>query len=217
MRFPKIDEVAAALRNVNKMQLPDDADDDGEGGGIDVRLQVYPDGDWAVRWGSSDYDQDHRGYWGASSVPGDNRRFDSKALARDLIEQAKEQRATGGGDDLEEGRRTVRETDDEDDDDEEDEDERDDDGSSDPSQVEFAVDDMSGHERIFKTFNEAAGFAVSIAASNGSTVNLDVLIWSPAGARAYGGDDAVEQYFEDPEASVFERIEIRADAVGRVA
>ena len=101
MRFPKIDEVAAALRNVNKMQLPDDADDDGEGSGIDVRLQVYPDGDWAVRWGSSDYDQDHRGYWGASSVPGDNRRFDSKDLARDLIDQAKEHFAQGDDEDEE--------------------------------------------------------------------------------------------------------------------
>jgi hypothetical protein len=94
MRFPKIDDVAAELRAINKQQLNrDDADE-----GIDVRLQVYPDGDWAVRSGSSDYDQDHRGYWGASGVPGDNRRFDSKAVARDLIDQAKEQRATGGDD-----------------------------------------------------------------------------------------------------------------------
>jgi len=98
MRFPKIDEVAAELRSVNKQQLrPEDAEE-----GIDVRLQVYPDGDWAVRWGSSDYDQDHRGYWGSSSVPGDNRRFDSKALARDLIEQAKEHFAQGDDEDEEE-------------------------------------------------------------------------------------------------------------------
>jgi hypothetical protein len=98
MRFPKIDEVAAQLRSVNKQQLrPEDAEE-----GIDVRLQVYPDGDWAVRWGSSDYDQDHRGYWGSSSVPGDNRRFDSKALARDLIEQAKEHFAQGDDEDEEE-------------------------------------------------------------------------------------------------------------------
>jgi hypothetical protein len=101
--------------------------------------------------------------------------------------------------------------------DDEEEDDRDDDGSTNPDDVEFSVDDARGRERIFKTFDEAAGFAVSMAASNGSTVNLDVLIWSPAGARAYGGDDAVEQYFEDPEASVFERIKIKADAVGRVA
>lgn len=95
MRFPKIDEVAAELRAINKQESAPDGDD----GGIDVRLQVYPDGNWAVRWGSSDYDQDHRGYWGASSVPGDNRRFDSKATARDLIDQAKDHRAQGDDDD----------------------------------------------------------------------------------------------------------------------
>jgi len=81
--------------------------------------------------------------------------------------------------------------------------------------VEFAVDDASGNERVFKSFDEAAGFAVSLAAS-GRDTNLDVLIWSEKGARAYGGDDAVEQYREDPEASVFERLEIRVNPVGRV-
>lgn len=95
MRFPTINDVAADLRQINKTTLqPDDADE-----GIDVRLQVYPDGEWAVHSGSADYDQDHRGYWGSSSVPGDNRRFDSKDIARDLIEQAREHKATGGDDD----------------------------------------------------------------------------------------------------------------------
>lgn len=93
MRFPNINDVAAELRNINKNTDPEP---DGDDGGVDVRLQVYPDGQWAVRWGSSDYDQDHRGYWGSSSVPGGNRRFDSKDIARDLIDQAREQKATGG-------------------------------------------------------------------------------------------------------------------------
>lgn len=83
--------------------------------------------------------------------------------------------------------------------------------------VEFAVDDASGKERIFKKFDEAAGFAVSIAASGRPNVHIDVLIWSKSGARFYGGDDAVEQYNEDPEASVFERLEISVNYVGRVA
>jgi|GEM_PF-6854379 len=95
MRFPSIADVAAELRSINKQQSSDDGDD----GGIDVRLQVHTDGNWTVNWGSSDYDQDHRGYWGSSSVPGDNRRFDSKDIARDLIEQAREQKATGGDED----------------------------------------------------------------------------------------------------------------------
>ena len=82
--------------------------------------------------------------------------------------------------------------------------------------VEYAVDDASGQQRTFRTFDDAAGFAVAVAASGKPDVNLDVLIWSKAGARFYGGDDAVEQYKEDPEASVFERLEIRVNYVGRV-
>jgi hypothetical protein len=82
--------------------------------------------------------------------------------------------------------------------------------------VEYAVDDASGKERIFKTFDEAAAFALSVAISRGEST-LDVLIHSTWGAKFYGGDDAVEQYKEDPEASVFERFEIRVNNVGRVS
>ena len=82
--------------------------------------------------------------------------------------------------------------------------------------VEYAVDDYQGKERIFKTFDEAAGFAFSVAASRGETVNLDVLIWSEEGAEWYGGDSAVEQYNEDPEASVYERLEITVNNAGRI-
>lgn len=82
--------------------------------------------------------------------------------------------------------------------------------------VEYAVDDYQGEERIFKTFDEAAGFAFSVAASRGETVNLDVLIWSEEGAEWYGGDSAVEQYNEDPEASVYERLEITVNNAGRI-
>jgi hypothetical protein len=81
--------------------------------------------------------------------------------------------------------------------------------------VDYAVDDASGKEHIFKTWDEAASFALGMAASTGSA-NLDVLIHSTFGAKFYGGSDAVDQYKEDPEASVFERFEIRVNAVGRV-
>jgi hypothetical protein len=84
-------------------------------------------------------------------------------------------------------------------------------------QVEYAVDDAGGKERIFKTFDEAAGFAVAVALSGRERVNLDVLIHDKKGAKFYGGDDAVEQYNEDPDASVFERFEIRVNPVGRVS
>ena len=82
--------------------------------------------------------------------------------------------------------------------------------------VEYSVDDASGQERIFKTFDEAAAFALSIAIARGEA-DLDVLIHSTWGAKFYGGDDAVVQYKEDPEASVFERFEIRVNNAGRIS
>lgn len=88
MRFPSIKAVAAELRAINQELYPNDYP---EGDSCDVRLQVYPDGQWAVRSGDSSYDLDHRGYWGCSSLNG--RRFDSREIARDLIDQAKDQYA----------------------------------------------------------------------------------------------------------------------------
>ena len=83
--------------------------------------------------------------------------------------------------------------------------------------IEYAVDDFSGKERIFKTFDEAAGFAVAVAASGKEDVSIDVLIYSKAAARAYGGDDFADEYAEDPDASVSDRIVITAESVGKVS
>jgi hypothetical protein len=82
--------------------------------------------------------------------------------------------------------------------------------------LDYAVDDAAGDQHVFHRFKEAAGFAVSLAAS-GREVHLDVLCYSVAGAAAWGGDDAVESYQEDPDCSVLERIVIRAESIGRVA
>jgi hypothetical protein len=81
--------------------------------------------------------------------------------------------------------------------------------------VEFHVEKPNGETDIFKDPDKAAGLAVGIAAS-GRKATIDVVIWSKAGARAYGGDDGVEQYNEDPEASVFERLEISVNSLGRI-
>lgn len=75
--------------------------------------------------------------------------------------------------------------------------------------VEFGV----GNE-VFKTFEEAAAYALSTAIARGE-VALDVLIYSRAGANAYGGDDAQMEYQEDPD-GVFERFVVRVSAVGKV-
>jgi hypothetical protein len=86
MRFPSISIVASELRQIN-------AHVEGE---ADIRLQVYPSGEWSLRVGDSSYDQDHHGYWGASSLPGYDprknrtRRFPSFLIARDLISQCKD-------------------------------------------------------------------------------------------------------------------------------
>ena len=84
--------------------------------------------------------------------------------------------------------------------------------------VEYMVEDASGKARYFKSSNEAAGFAISIAMSHGKPVNIDVLVHSPAGARWYrGSSDGVAEYEEDPDASVFDRIVINAESIGRVS
>jgi hypothetical protein len=91
--FPSIAAVAQRLREISENV-------EGE---CDVRLQVYPGGNtgimsWTVRFGPSDYDQDHTGFWGASAVPGvyngKPKRFGSRDVARDLIEQARDHYAS---------------------------------------------------------------------------------------------------------------------------
>lgn len=62
--------------------------------GIDVRLQVYPDGSWAIRVGPSDYDLDHRGFWGAASVSPTDKVKDLDDTARSLLDQVVEHKET---------------------------------------------------------------------------------------------------------------------------
>lgn len=71
------------------------------------------------------------------------------------------------------------------------------------------------HRRVLNSFQEAAALALRIGMSQGKA-NIDVIIWSEKGAKHYGGDDALERYREDPDASVFERFEISVNNVGRV-
>jgi len=80
--------------------------------------------------------------------------------------------------------------------------------------VEFEV---GAGQKVFKTFDEAIAYAVTRALSDGRAHAIDVLIYSTSGARWWGGDIGVESYNEDPHATVFERIEILAESVGRIA
>lgn len=54
--------------------------------GTDVRLNVYED--WDLLFGPSDYDQDHRGCWGASWIPRGCSKGEAMDIARDLVDQA---------------------------------------------------------------------------------------------------------------------------------
>ena len=73
---------------------------------IDVRLQVEDNGTWTVHSGDPQYDTDHKGFWGASTVDPtdtDDELFDR---ADDLINQAKDAAAEAGfdvGDDDDDG------------------------------------------------------------------------------------------------------------------
>ena len=87
--------------------------------------------------------------------------------------------------------------------------------------LEFHIDDKrNGATRIFAgrgSFDEACGFAVSRAAATGAAVEIDVVTWTRAAARRWGGDAALEVYDADPEASVHERLVIKAESLGRIA
>ena len=86
--------------------------------------------------------------------------------------------------------------------------------------LEYHVNLEGSKSRIFNSFNDAAGFVLARAGSTGAAdATIDVICWSKAGARAYGGDDAVARYKEDPDASVFERLEVsvKINNAGRIA
>jgi hypothetical protein len=80
--------------------------------------------------------------------------------------------------------------------------------------VEFVVS-AGDVERTFGVFDEALSFAFSVGLEEGE-VTLDVLVYSPEGAEWFGGEEAVAQYEENPDAPVFQRFELKITDVGRV-
>jgi hypothetical protein len=89
MRFPSIASVEAALKQAR--QEVDPGEDM-----MDVRLQVYEDGSWAIRTGLSDYDQDHRGFWGAGSLTASSMVKELRDTAKGLLEQVRDAYASCG-------------------------------------------------------------------------------------------------------------------------
>lgn len=87
-KFPSISSLRSKLAGSRRHTVAADFAD-GETPGTDCRLRVLPEGGgWQLLTGSADYDQDHRGYWGAGFLP--LARTNLTELARDLIDQAKE-------------------------------------------------------------------------------------------------------------------------------
>jgi len=82
--------------------------------------------------------------------------------------------------------------------------------------LEFQVE-QNGKLHSYKNFEDACVTAVSISASTGKEVELNVITWSKAAARAWMGSHGVEVYEEDPEASIHEQLVIKATARGRVS
>jgi hypothetical protein len=85
--------------------------------------------------------------------------------------------------------------------------------------VEFVVEGYGGKgskTSVFSSFDNAAGYAVAGAASTGIKHHIDVIVWSKAGARWYGGDDAAEMYEDDPDASIFERLTVDVSDEGKI-
>lgn len=83
IKLPSIVAVAAELRAVANLAKSWGIDE--EDGTVDVRLQVETDGTWTVHSGDAQFDTDHRGFWGASSVPADGSRFNARDVAFHLL------------------------------------------------------------------------------------------------------------------------------------
>ena len=100
MRYPTINDVAECVKRYADAlvsylpdadaESPDDGGDDDESGWGDIRLQVTDDGAWELHTGDPQYDTDHRGYWGATSVDAGASMSKCREVARELIEQVKD-------------------------------------------------------------------------------------------------------------------------------
>lgn len=82
--------------------------------------------------------------------------------------------------------------------------------------VEFEVVGPGGQVLSFRDFDGAAAFVVGSSLSQGVWSSIYLIVRSEAGARWWGGESAAEQYRSDPEASVFEKINVKAQSEGMI-
>ena len=81
-------------------------------------------------------------------------------------------------------------------------------------EVEYVVE-ADRAERAYPTFDEALIYAFSVAISAGQA-RIDVLVYGQEGTDAFGGHEAVADYRENPDASVFRRFELEVRDLGQV-
>lgn len=88
-------------------------------------------------------------------------------------------------------------------------------------EIEFQVDAVDSRATdktwYFKAWPEACAMAVRLAATDGRSYHVDVLCYGEDGAKAWAGEEGIERYRDDPEASVFDRIVVKAESFGRIA
>ena len=63
-RAPSAEDICDALVALRDSGVVPKYEPEADFEGLEVRLQVYPDGAWAVRYGDPGYDADHHGYFG---------------------------------------------------------------------------------------------------------------------------------------------------------
>jgi hypothetical protein len=83
--------------------------------------------------------------------------------------------------------------------------------------LEFHVNRPNGKTYVGSVFGDATALAITIAVNTQKPVHIDVCAFSESAAREWTGEQGADSYNEDPEASVFDRIVIIAESVGRVA
>jgi hypothetical protein len=99
-------ELYAYAQNLKSDYAPEDIEDEEGNAGGDVRFRLYEwsnagwnggkaEWAWEVLTGDSQYDQDHRGYWGCGYVEAGASRAACREVAREIIEEALDARAQG--------------------------------------------------------------------------------------------------------------------------
>lgn len=81
--------------------------------------------------------------------------------------------------------------------------------------VEYEVYDATGRfPSLFKTFNEAAAYALIESVDDDIAIHIDVLAYSEAGARFWAGVHGIRQFEQlPPGVDVLARIEVRGDVL----